>query len=615
MGCNAFNLEWHGSRRMVRLGLLVAAVVATHVILLAWGASSHSPTCDEIGHLPAGLSHWFFGNFELFRVNPPLVRMVATIPLVVAPPHATWRLRSLAPDRRPEFDLGKEMIQRNADGILWYFTFARWACIPFSVLGAWICFCWARELHGAAAGLTALTLWCLSPAILGHAQLITPDTAAAAMGVAASFMFRNWLLDPHPLRAFAAGVAMGLAELTKFTWIILFGLWPLLWLMSRIGNRSGQPKSCWHKETTHIVFMLGLGVYLVNLGYGFEGTGTRLGDFQFVSRALGSPCRHEPGSGLVVGNRFAGSCLGDIPVPLPANYLKGIDLQKLDFERGYWSYLRGEWRYGGWWYYYLYALAIKVPLGTWVVVVLALGVAVFARGYNAGWRDELMLIAPIVVVLTLVSSQTGFNHHMRYVLPVFPFAFIWISKVERCVDLGHWKVAAVAGAALVWSVASSLYYYPHSLSYFNELVGGPKHGHEHLLNSNIDWGQDLLLLKKWLDNQPDVQPIGLAYSLPKSLMDAADIGIKYTLPAVGQDGVVPDSAQSNAEFGPLPGWYAIFVGAMRDRHRRYAYFEHFEPVEMLGYTVRIYHISVDDANRVRRKLGLPEVGAGEAPKA
>ena len=71
------------------------------------------------------------------------------------------------------------------------------------------------------------------------------------------------------------------------------------------------------------------------------------------------------------GNRFTNSNLGELPVPLPTDYLRGIDVQWQDFEQGWHSYLRGEWRNHGWWYYYLYALAVKVPLGSWVLVVCA----------------------------------------------------------------------------------------------------------------------------------------------------------------------------------------------------------------------------------------------------
>lgn len=168
-----------------------------------------------------------------------------------------------------------------------------------------------------------------------------------------------------------------------------------------------------------------------------------------------------------------------------------------------------------------------MPLGTWTLVLMAVGIGLFGRGYSAGWRDEIVLLAPIFLVLTLVSSHTGFNHHMRYVLPIFPFAFIWMSKVAQSLKFGHHKIAIIAVAALAWSVGSSLWVFPHSLSYFNELAGGPKNGHVHLLNSNIDWGQDLLYLKRWLDKHPEAQPLQLAF---QGDFDGSTAGIEYTVP-------------------------------------------------------------------------------------
>jgi len=170
---------------------------------------------------------------------------------------------------------------------------------------------------------------------------------------------------------------------------------------------------------------------------------------------------------------------------------------------------------GGWWYYYLYALAIKVPLGTWILILLALVVGLLPLGFSATWRDELIVVAPLVVVLTLVSSQTGFDHHMRYVLPIFPFAFVWMSKVARALELGHRRIVAIGVAVLIWSVASSLWFYSHNLSYFNELVGGPTRGHAHLLDSNIDWGQDLLYLKRWLDKHAEANHVRRDLGLPE----------------------------------------------------------------------------------------------------
>jgi len=589
--------------------------LCVHAVLVGWIGYRNSPTCDEVGHLAAGIYVWKFAAFDVYRVNPPMVRSVASIPAVLLRADTNWSGYSGPRGGRAEWSLGGDFIQANKNGRfdwLWYFVLARWAVVPFSLVGGYVCYRWANELYGGFCGIVCLALWCSSPNVLAWASTICPDLPAAGLGVAACYVFWRWLKAPTWRLAVAAGVALGVAELTKTTWIVLFGVWPILWILWRWG-RFAEVKGCgWRRQFSQLAVILLLGVYVINLGYGFEGSFRRLRDHKFVSRTLaGKDSLVEGGRG---GNRWRENWLGAIPVPVPENYLSGIDLQKRDFEEEMWSYLRGEWRHGGWWHYYIYALAIKVPLGTWLLVLLALGLGLLRWGYATSWRDEMVLLAPIIVVLVLVSSQTGFNHHMRYVLPVFPFAFIWMSKVTRAIEFGHRKVAILAAAAVLWSTASSLYYYPHNLSYFNELVGGPKNGHLHLLDSNIDWGQDLLLLKRWLPRHPETHPIGLAYSLPKRLLDPADVGIEYTLPARGPDSFDFIDASTAADLGPLPGWYAIFVRPLRERHRRFAYFEQFEPVEMIGYTVRIYHITVEDANRVRRQMGLPEVRKSQWPR-
>ncbi|MGH7139254.1 MAG: hypothetical protein ACREHD_26205 [Pirellulales bacterium] len=369
-------------------------------------------------------------------------------------------------------------------------------------------------------------------------------------------------------------------------------------------------------------------------------------------------------------NRFATTFSAGLRVPLPANYVLGIDRQKFDFEAGFDSYLRGEWRHGGWWYYYLYGLAVKVPLGTWALLfmAMALGWALPTKNRNrsspggadkepnkgsggqcppyeenaggqcasydadlaGNWRDEFVLLLPAVTVLALVSSQTGFNHHLRYVLPIFPFVFIWIGRLGRLCAVADANArrrsgfAPAAGArysvlvagALAWSVGSSLWYYPHHLSYFNELAGGPLGGRWHLLDSNLDWGQDVLYLKRWLDDHPEAKPLGFAYF---GRFDPRAAGIAFSLPPLGPTDEEDASARTTADMGPKPGWYAVSVmmlhgykyaipdgaGETLYTDRPYfTYFQHFEPVAHAGYSIYIYHINRDEANRVRRLLGL-----------
>jgi hypothetical protein len=269
----------------------VWAVLAVHAGLLAWGASIHSPGWDEWGHLPAGISHWHLSQFDLYRVNPPLVRMVAAAPVLFCGPEIEWPGMS-GPHWRPEWEAARSMVRTHSERLFWWFTLARWVCIAFSLLGGWICFRWALDLYGPPAGLTAAMLWCFSPL--------------------------------------------------------------------------------------------------------------------------------------------------------------------------------------------------------------------------------------------------------------------------------------------------------------------------------VDWGQDLLLLKRWVDRHPEARPLGVAYSLPSAIIDMAEVGIPAVPVPRGSlpDGTAPPSPE---EPGRLPGWYAIFVRELRERQGWYAYFRHFEPVAMVGYTVYIYHIWLKDANRVRWELGLAELPSGIQP--
>jgi hypothetical protein len=151
--------------------------------------------------------------------------------------------------------------------------------------------------------------------------------------------------------------------------------------------------------------------------------------------------------------------------------------------------------------------------------------------------------------------------------------------------------ALLAGGA-TWTVLSSLIYYPHSLSYFNELAGGPRDAPAHLLDSGVDLGQDLFYLRDWLDQHPEARPFRLRYL---GGVDATAAGIYAPL--------VP-AAEA------IPGWHAISVtclyGGCGDvAHRRdYDWLRDLRPTAMAGYSIYIYHVTVEQANRLRRERGL-----------
>lgn len=581
-----------------RAGFVALVLLAAHAVLLAWVSLVNSPNLDEPAHLASGISHWTFGRFDLYRVNPPLVRMVAAVPVLMTPAETDWSGWNPAIlFSRPEFHAGTQFVIRNGTQSFWYFTLARWMCLPLCLVGPYVVYRWGTELYGPRSGLLSLLLYVICPNLIAWGASITPDAAGASLGVLAAFAFWKWLKRPAWKSAILAGAALGLAELTKGTWIILFVLWPALWLVNRLLSTPDSTASSERPPLLHLVAILALAIYLLNLGYGFEGSFQPLGRYQFISRTLSGGDSKPQG-----GNRFRGTWLELVPVPLPENYVRGLDVQKSDFERKKWSYLNGEQKKGGWWYYYLYAFVLKTPVA--VLALLLMACLLFGRrSSRASWRDEMLILVPALVVLGLVSSQTGFSRYLRYALPIFPFVYLHAGRVlTGSVPPGlKWAVAGL----LALSTVESLAIYPHSMSYFHTLAGGPRHGPKYLVDANVDWGQDLLFLKRWYDTHPEARPLHLEFFGHLDISPRA-AGIE----SVPVPGYLPgaDPSGKPVREGPAPGWFAVSVNHIQGYHHyesdqpKFTYFQLLEPAAWAGYSIRVFHLDAELAKGLRARL-------------
>ncbi|MCA8999054.1 MAG: glycosyltransferase family 39 protein, partial [Planctomycetaceae bacterium] len=409
-----------GWPRGVRLAVLGGLAFA-HLVLCTILTFRYSPTENEVAHLPAGLAIWRTGRFDLYKVNPPLPRLVAAIPLIMSPHQEDWSRYTANTARRPEWQVAHDFFEANGERSFEFFRMARWACLPFLLLGLIVCWRWGRELRGDWGGLMAASLWCFSPNILGHGSLITPDVPAVACGLLAAWRFSHWLKSPTWKNGTLAGICLGVALLTKTYWVSLLMIWPGLWLVWRCGqlsaDRSASPRS-WGGEFLQLTAILLLGLHILNTGYLYQGTGTPLREFNFYSRSFTGksldPELDPP------GNRFRERIWGGIPVPFPQEYLLGIDVQKWDFEQRMWSYLLGEWSQEGWWHYYLVGLFFKVPVGVWILCAWALGSFIRNRNLRREFAPLLALVVPALGILLLASLQRGMNHHVRYVFAMLP---------------------------------------------------------------------------------------------------------------------------------------------------------------------------------------------------
>jgi len=582
---------------------LVAAMLGIHVGLLAWISTAWSPTYDEPAHLTAGIRFWKTGHSDLDRGNPPLFRSVAALPVLLAKPAVNWQSVPYT------VQSGEDFLAANGSRSFWLITLGRWALIPFSVAGGYICYRWAREWYGYGAGLTALVLWCFSPNIIANGPLITGDLVATSMGIVAFYMFWRWLSAPSWSKAAWVGILWGLAELSKFVWVMLYPLWPVMWLIWRWLYRREPGRPSWFHEAAQLVVMGLLSVWVINLGYGFEDS---LHRFQ---RASSIDWRAERAiEGVRVSRSGLAGVVRSLPVPLPKNYVDGMgEIQnRLDVKMT--TYLRGEHRPGGYWYYYLYAIFVKEPMGTLLLVALATVLAVASGNYRTDWRREAFLLLSLAAVFGVIS-MAGVKQRLRYALPVFPFLFLWTSRTGRAWANRQQALGVLATGCLLWSVINSLAVYPHCLSYFNELTGGPENGHWHLIEANIDWGQDLWYLKKWLDAHPEARPLHFAYL---GTVDPRLAGIEFSLPPAD---------------GPRPGWHAVSVQLLKQSSRavhdgrggkgragkeRYGYFWDLKPAAMAGYSIYIYHVTLEEANQVRAENRMPLLrsaqGGGEPKK-
>jgi hypothetical protein len=309
-------------------------------------------------------------------------------------------------------------------------------------------------------------------------------------------------------------------------------------------------------------------------------------------------------------------------------------------------YLDGELRRTGWWSYYLRALLYKVPEGTWLLLALSLVVLAAIKRPLAAWFDELTLAMMPAVILFSMSLLTDINLGLRYVLAILPYMFISTGKVVPwCLSLREpWRriTGTFIAGSLGLTIAATAWIHPHYLSYFNWASGGPDRVPARLIDSNLDWGQDLVELQRWWKaNIPD-QPIGLAYfgQINPSIFAMRGEPFRWFLPP-GLPGTVHPmfGPPSSRLIGPAPkltpGYYAVSATLLyglpwrlydpapplavpeavqptwnfhlaRDGSAALGYFRRFRPImPPIGHSIYVYHLTEEDVARVNPLLEKP----------
>jgi 4-amino-4-deoxy-L-arabinose transferase-like glycosyltransferase len=524
----------------------VALLLAAFVLLCGHGLLWDTPTVDEFAHLPAGWYYWQTAHFDLFPQNPPLVKLLSALPLFLLHPAVDTAARIQNTGWYP-WVFGTDFMERNRAIYDRVFLLGRLPIVLLGVLTGLLVYRWARELYGRAAGLTALTLFVFCPSVVAHAHLATVDLGAACFTLLALYRFDRYVRKPTLRRLVLCGLALGAAELAKFTGLLLYPIFVLLAVVvlwergEKDGRGAGWRRMGWGLASLAGIFLLSL--LVIDLGYLFQGVGRPLRELRFESRSL---------------SRVA-ALPGGLPAPLPAAYLRGVDDLQLINERGeYPNYLFGRWSRQGFKAYYLITILYKSPL----LLLLAFLLAPFARA--RGVRGEAFLWLPALALFLAFSFFTRVDYGIRYVLPVLPLACIYAGRLAPWLADQGPMLRAAGLALLVAYPYSVLRATPDTIDYFNVLAGGQ--GDRILLDSNLDWGQGLKRLRRYMDRE-GLPKIGLAYF---GHVDPALYGIRWEFPDPTHPGPVAVSANflhgypyatyANGRILPIPPGAFTWVG-------------------------------------------------------
>jgi len=569
--------------------VMFAAVVVLLLVAIPVQAVSslvrESATFDEGSHLSSAYEYLVTGVFRQHLDHPPLADQMAAFPLLFL----KLQLPTDEASQKSLIRFGNRFVYRNvrdADTIL---LWGRLPVVLLTILLGWAVFSWGRELGRPGAGLLALFLCVFDPNILAHGRLATNDLAVTCFSFITVYCFWKLLKNPGWANVIWTGLAFGAAQASKFSAVLLAPILMLLaalWLLSGhevrapfpppgsrlLSQRPGLFRACALATTLLVIFLIGFA--LVWADYRFE-VGTVLTEerkLSWLDEQLEEP---------TVRYLFQ-----KLPVPAP-KYFYGLAVKYTHTEAGRPAFLMGKLSSEGWWYYFLIAFLIKTPIP--LLILLTIATIRTAVRRTSFWRRDAFLLVPALLWFG-VNSSSGFNLGYRHILPVLPLLFVFAGQVVAA-ERVRWRSVIVGLVSLLcaWQLVGTLRVHPHYLAYFNELVGGPENGYHYLVDSNLDWGQDLKGLGAYLKAQ-GIDQIELSYF---GTADPAYYGIRYTcLPSFGI--LSKDKCPIEPGFQDRAGVFAVSAthlqGVYLDDPHTFDWLQERKPEAVIGYSIFVYRM-------------------------
>ncbi|HBA73131.1 MAG: hypothetical protein A2X82_18160 [Geobacteraceae bacterium GWC2_55_20] len=518
----------------IKAKLVICALLLAFFIQSYISISSQSATFDEVQYFGIGKYLLTTHKWDVMGaiLHPPLPYYLNSFPhLFVEQPRQLWEygpdiVRDRAFLGAVDYYRGQALLSDPSNHNDRLLIASRLMTALLSVLLGWYVYRFSSDLYGEKGGILSTVLFAFNPAMLAFSGLIVPDMPLTVFSFIALYhVWKN--LKYHALgSSLAAGIFTGLALLSKFNAVLLMPLVLIFYLAAMYREKKNL--------LPHMLLIFCIALIVLVLGFGFD---------------------LEP-------------------------YLEGILFQFDKRVSGQAAFLMGNYTDFGWWYFYPLVFLFKTPISVLILFMLSLALLFLKKRREL--FDDLFLLAPIICTMLFFSFSQG-AIGVRYLLPAYPFMFVIIGSLCNFTV----RIRCFSYAMVAWCIAASLYFAPHYLAYFNELVGGPANGYKYLVDSNLDWGQDLIGLKKFMDIN-GIQRISLSYF-------GADSPQRY--------GINYDWLPSHYLFNPEPDKPVLIhpdqliavsatnlQGVYLDSKDEYSWLKNKQPVAKIGYSIFVYDL-------------------------
>lgn len=479
-------------RRLARVALIPCLLGAFYVGQCLWFVATQSFTYDEPVHIIAGIDAWQHRRFVQWNDQPPLARLLVTLPVVLT--GEPDRLENLGPSGANFWTVS---IRPNPIRLAWHTRPVNIALGVALAIALWTA---ARRLLGVAAANFALGLFAFSAPLIAHFSLATVDGAAALFFFGAAVGVARWRFNPSWGTTVLLGLWLGGFLVAKFSA-------PPLVLLAGVLMAMSGPATERSARIGKTALALVLSAFVVWGTYVFH-----VGPVSFRNSPLSGPYARDNSVFVPIDRPL------NATVRLPApEYISALGGVLQHGVRGQPSFLLGEIKKrGGWRSYYPIVAALKWPPTVWVAAIIAIAGLVTRRIQPS---SELAVLMTFPAVFLALATMTNLDIGDRYILPVYSFLVLLSAAAWNVWPARQRALIAVAFIAV--QAVDTTRYAPGYLSYFTPFVSSERTPML-LSDSNLDWGQGLIALRDYERTHPD-ETVWLAYF---GGVDPASYGIR-----------------------------------------------------------------------------------------